>query len=121
MSQSPWMALGTVFLCVVFAFFINALLKKRRDGTAFLNRDVVSIKLYERMLAVLAARGVTKEPGATPLEFSVRIHLEYEAAGPLVQELTALYYRVRFGHESLSSYDIQQAEELLTQLTYVTR
>jgi protein-glutamine gamma-glutamyltransferase len=116
MSQVPWMILGAVFLCVVFALFINVLVKKRRAGTAFLNRDAVSIKLYERMLAVLAARGMNKEPGATPLEFSVRICLKYEAAGPLVQELTILYYRVRFGHESLSSYEVQQAEELLTRL-----
>ncbi len=73
------------------------------------------------MLVVLAARGLNKEPGATPLEFSARICLEYEAAGPLVQELTALYYRVRFGHESLSPYDVQQAERLLTRLACVTR
>ena len=44
-------------------------------GTALQNRDVVSVKLYERMLVVLASRGLNKKPGATPLEFSARICL----------------------------------------------
>nr|MBA2253093.1 transglutaminase domain-containing protein [Nitrospirales bacterium] len=120
-SQIPWRALGSVFLCVACVLFIGACLRRRRVNTAFLNSDLASIRLYERMLAVLAARGVSKRSGATALEFSARVCQECQAAGPLVQELTALYYRGRFGHESLSHYDLQQAEQMLTQLASVPR
>jgi hypothetical protein len=69
----------------------------------------------------LAARGLKKGPAATALEFCARVCHECQAAGPLVQDLTALYYRGRFGHESLSHHDLQQAEQLLTQLASVPR
>ena len=81
-----------------------------------MNSDLESVRLYQRMLAVLAARGVKKPSAATPLEFSACVCREDQAAGPLVQALTTLYYRGRFGHESLSHDELQQAEQLLTQL-----
>jgi hypothetical protein len=120
-SQIPWRVLGSVCLCVVCAFFIGTYLTRRRAKAAFLNSDVASIQLYERMLAVLAARGVNKPSATTALEFSARVCQECQAAGPLVQELTSLYYRGRFGHESLSREDLQQGKRLLAQLASVSR
>ncbi|HKN85787.1 MAG TPA: DUF3488 and transglutaminase-like domain-containing protein [Nitrospiraceae bacterium] len=120
-SLPPWMSSVAVLLCALLLLSMNALLRKRTTKAAFLNRDMAAIHMYERMLAVLATRGVNKPPGTTPLEFSKRIWQEYHAAGPLVQELTVLYYRVRFGHEPLSQYDLQQAEELLMRLPGVPR
>ena len=120
-SQIPWRVLGSVCLCVVCAFFIGTYLRRRRAKAAFLNSDVASIQLYERMLAVLAARGVNKPSATTALEFSARVCQECQAAGPLVQELTSLYYRGRFGHESLSREDLQQGKRLLAQLASVSR
>lgn len=120
-SQIPWRVLGSVCLCVVCAFFIGTYLRRRRAKAAFLNSDVASIQLYERMLAVLAARGVNKPSATTALEFSARVCQECQAAGPLVQELTSLYYRGRFGHESLSRDDLQQGKRLLAQLASVSR
>ena len=120
-SQIPWRVLGSVCLCVVCAFFIGTYLIRRRAKAAFLNSDVASIQLYERMLAVLAARGVNKPSATTALEFSARVCQECQAAGPLVQELTSLYYRGRFGHESLSRDDLQQGKRLLAQLASVSR
>jgi protein-glutamine gamma-glutamyltransferase len=118
-SLSPWISFGAILLCMICLLLIGVLLKTRTAKTAFQKRDMAAVHLYERMLAALAARGVSKQPGTTPLEFSARVCREYHAAGPLVQELTALYYRVRFGHELLSQYDLQQAEELLIRLTCV--
>jgi hypothetical protein len=118
-SLSPWISFGAILLCMMCLLFIGILLRTRTAKTAFQKRDMAAVHLYERMLAALAARGVSKQPGTTPLEFSARVCREYHAAGSLVQELTALYYRVRFGHELLSLYDLQQAEELLIRLTCV--
>ena len=116
LSLSPWIFFGAVFLCFLLLLRTNAFFRKRTAKAASLNRDRVAVHMYERMLAALAARGVNKQPGTTPLEFSKRVCQEYRAAGPLVQQLTVLYYRVRFGHEPLSQYDLQQAEGLLTRL-----
>jgi len=118
-SLSPWISFGAVLLCVLLLLFVSALLRTRPAKAGVFNRDIATIRMYQRMLAVLATRGVKKRPGVTPLEFSKRICREYQTAGPFVQELTVLYYRVRFGHETLSQYDLQQAEELLKQLTGV--
>jgi hypothetical protein len=118
-SPIPWRAVGSAFLCVACVVFIGACLRWKRAKAVFLKSDLASIQLYERMLAALAARGVRKRSAATALEFSAQVCQECQAAGPLVQELTALYYRCRFGHESLSHDDLQQAEHLLTQLASV--
>ena len=120
-SEIPWRPLESVILCVACALGIGAWVRRRRAKAAFLNSDLDSSRLYQRMLDVLAVRGVRKPAAATALEFSARVRQEYQAAGPLVQELTALYYRGRFGHESLSPSDLQQAEHLLTQLASVSR
>jgi hypothetical protein len=120
-SLSSWISFGAILLCMMCLLFIGILLRSRTAKAAFQKRDMAAVHLYSRMLAVLTARGVSKQPGATPLEFSARVCREFHAAGPLVQELTALYYRVRFGHELLSQYDLQRAEELLTRLTCVAR
>jgi protein-glutamine gamma-glutamyltransferase len=118
-SPIRWRLLGLVILCVACALGIGVWVRWRR--AAFLNRELASIRLYQRMLAMLAARGVRKPSAETALEFNARVRQEYQAAGPLVQELTALYYRSRFGHESLSPSALQQAEPLLTQLASVSR
>jgi protein-glutamine gamma-glutamyltransferase len=119
-SLSLWISFGAILLCMMCLLFIGILLRTRIAKAAFQKRGMAAVHLYERMLAALAARGVSKQPGATPLEFSERVCREYHVAGPLVHELTVLYYRVRFGHESLSQYDLQQAEELLIRLTCVS-
>jgi hypothetical protein len=120
-SQILWRALGLVFLCLACVFFVGACLRRRKAKAASLNSDLASIQLYERMLAVLADRGVKKHAAATALEFSVRVCQECQTYGPLVQELTTLYYRGRFGHDSFSHDDLQQAELLLTRLASVPR
>ena len=117
----PWLALGFVLLCATCVFSLRMFFKQRTPRAAFFNINPAAMRLYERMLAVLAAGGLTKDPAATPLEFCARVCHEYQAAGPLVQELTTLYYRGRFGHESLSRDDIQQAEQLLAQLASAPR
>jgi Ca2+/Na+ antiporter len=109
------MVLASICLVLLLMVILWAL-RNRQAKTGSLARESASIRLYERMLIVLAARGLNKLPGSTPLEFSARIFHEWETAGPFVQDLTAFYYRCRFGREPLSPHDLQQAEELLLRL-----
>jgi len=51
--------------------------------------------LYERMLALLARRGVQKPPWLTPAEFA-RVLPATEVRG-VVQDLTSFYNEFRFG------------------------
>jgi protein-glutamine gamma-glutamyltransferase len=117
--MTPWVTWGTLLLCLVL--ILGIFLKKRHAKPCDQARNLTSVLLYERMLRTLAARGINKTAGCTPLEFSARVLCECQAVGPIVQDLTALYYRARFGQESLSPYDIQRAEGLLTRLAEVAQ
>jgi hypothetical protein len=74
-----------------------------------------------RMLRLLEARGFRKAPGATPLEFARVVAREWTAVARVVESLTDLYCRVRFGQAPLSSEDLQSAESLLTALRAAKR
>ena len=68
------------------------------------------IDFYERLVALLAARGLTREPHQTPLEFA-------SAVGPAeVGVITAAYNRVRFGSERLSDAETRAISEALKRL-----
>ena len=67
------------------------------------------IEFYERMSASLAARGLSRRPDETPLEFA-------EAVGtPEVLTITEAYNRVRFGARDLTGAEAEEVErQLLT-------
>jgi transglutaminase-like putative cysteine protease len=68
------------------------------------------IDFYERMVAVLAARGLERAADETPLEFA--------AATGMMEALkvTHAYNRVRFGEQRLSAAEAAEIEEWLTGL-----
>jgi len=71
-------------------------------GVRFGSHTELSARLatlhYQRMLRLLARRGMVKPPGQTPQEFAASIPA-VELAGP-VSQLTALYQSARFGARS---------------------
>jgi len=79
------------------------------------------MRLYGRMLRLLESRGVSKAPGAAPMEFARLVDRQWSNAGRFVQPLTELYCRVRFGQVPLSSEDLQRADDLLAGLRAVKR
>nr|MBI3613976.1 DUF3488 domain-containing protein [Nitrospirota bacterium] len=76
-------------------------------------RQATAVRLYNRMLQLLATRGIVKAPGTTAIEFAGLVTRDWADAGPYVAPLTELYCRVRFGQAPLSPEELQQAEALL--------
>ncbi len=73
------------------------------------DRQASPVVFYERLLALLARRGVKRDPDLTPLEFARG--LDYQPA----LSITRAYNRVRFGGQALSSVELQEIEKTLTE------
>jgi hypothetical protein len=75
-----------------------------------INRDASTVVFYERLLALLARRGVKRDPDLTPLEFASG--LDFQPA----LSITRAYNRVRFGGQELSPAELQEIDQTLKQL-----
>jgi len=64
---------------------------------------------------------MTKSPSTTSLEFLTQIRAQWSEAGPIVDSLTQLYARVRFGHEPLTESELAEAESQLRTLRLLRR
>lgn len=100
---------GLLFLLLVIAWGWN----RRRPSEFPTLRQATAVRLYSRMLQLLATRGIVKAPGATAIEFAGMVTREWAEAGRYVAPLTDLYCRVRFGQAPLAPEELQQAEALL--------
>lgn len=83
--------------------------------------QIAAVRLYGRMLRFLESRGVPKSPGATPLEFARLVTREWREAGRVVEPLTDLYCKARFGQAPLSHEEFKHADTLLAGLRSVRR
>lgn len=72
--------------------------------------EASTVLFYERLMRLLASRGVQRDPSLTPLEFAS--HLDFEPA----LSITRAYNRVRFGGQELSRDELKEIERALTQL-----
>jgi transglutaminase-like putative cysteine protease len=68
------------------------------------------VDFYERLLALLARRGYTRESHQTPLEFAAQVNVADAAT------ITWAYNRVRFGRQDLSTAERRTLEESLANL-----
>jgi len=69
-----------------------------------------AVEFYERMIRTLAAHGLQRSAGETPLEFA-------SATGmPDALKITHAYNRVRFGDQRLSAEESAQIEEWLSRM-----
>lgn len=96
------------------AFILWVRMRSRRNVASSQKPSVV--QMYEQMLQILRAQGFEKPSTFTAHEFCLYITRKYPLAGPIVQTLTELYYRSRFGHEPFSPHDLQHAEDLFAEL-----
>lgn len=69
-----------------------------------------AVLFYEQMLAVAKAGGLVKQPYQTPVEFAA------SAAMSEIQQITALYNRVRFGSARLDEVEVRRVSSLLASL-----
>jgi hypothetical protein len=86
--------------------------------------QLVIVQLYTRMLRTVERHGVRKPPAATASEFARLVEQEWEAAGPMVADLTALYHQGRFSRTPLTPGELSRAAEQvgrLQSLSHVAR
>ncbi len=74
------------------------------------------IWFYHRMLKLLARRGHVRRLGQTPLEFAVEIRSSAPLYTGPVEELTDLYYRLRYGGLNLNQLPWERIEQALRSL-----
>jgi len=86
---------------------------KRRVGRAAPGES--AILFYEQMLAISRRAGLVKQPQQTPLEFATASGLKE------IEEITAMYNRVRFGGARLDEDEAQRVSRLMNQLRQAIR
>lgn len=126
LRASDWLLVGVVGGAGLAGLIVIAWIRVRarvRRGQLMLRtpRQATAMRLYGRMLRLLESRGVSKAPGAAPMEFARLVDREWSNASRFVQPLTELYCRVRFGQVPLSSEDLQRVDDLLAGLRAVKR
>ncbi len=84
-------------------------------------RQADVVRVYTQMVRVLEHRGIVKQPGATAHELAAIVSTQWGEAARLVEPLTDLYCRVRFGHAPLSPDERRQAEAWLSALKAMPR
>jgi protein-glutamine gamma-glutamyltransferase len=111
-------ALGLI-LAVLLRSLPGRTLRRRVARRLFsATRQSVIRSFYADALDALAARGFTRHPDQTPLEFSQS--LAQNPIGPVLADITALYNCIRFS-AGTAGPEIQQAATLLTQLRLALR
>lgn len=80
------------------------------------------VEFYERLVKLLARHGLARHPAQTPQEFAVSaagVLATRQAAASLQstpEELTLLFYRVRFGQQPLTADETDRLDTLLHRL-----
>ncbi|HYV04622.1 MAG TPA: DUF4129 domain-containing protein, partial [Blastocatellia bacterium] len=69
-----------------------------------------AVLFYEQMLAVAKGGGLVKQAHQTPVEFAAASSMSE------IQQITALYNRVRFGSLRLDESEVRRVSSLLGQL-----
>jgi transglutaminase-like putative cysteine protease len=112
-------ALILVSLSVVVALlFLLVAMRVRRFGWRWAmtfrkpaaRAETSAVEFYQRLLALLASRGLQRNPDLTPLEFAGSIGLQPALA------ITRAYNRVRFGGQELSLAEAREIEKTLKDL-----
>ena len=69
------------------------------------------VEFYERMLEVLASKGLVREPHQTPLEFA------FAAGVPEAVLITEKYNSVRFGERRWSTDEAKEIDQWLESIS----
>jgi len=100
---------------LVFVWGVREVVKSkvwRRVADLFRRRRPASIvEFYDRMLRILASKGMVRQPHQTPLEFAFAVGM------PEAVSVTEKYNRVRFGVKDLSQQEIAEIGDYLLRLS----
>ncbi|HKP67853.1 MAG TPA: DUF3488 and transglutaminase-like domain-containing protein [Pyrinomonadaceae bacterium] len=100
-----------VILIIAFVWLYRRVVKltlwSRLRKMLFGRQGASVVEFYERMVAVLASKGLVREPHQTPLEFA------YEVGLPEAIGITEKYNQVRFGERHLSKAEADEIDAWL--------
>ena len=107
-------AIGAVVL-IVMGFWLVRRISQLRLWARLRSRLSVKhersiVDFYEKMIAILADQGLTRQPYQTPLEFA------HATGRPEALEITRQYNAVRFGEKPITRDEADQIKRLLTGL-----
>jgi transglutaminase-like putative cysteine protease len=71
---------------------------------------------YANMMAFLQARNITRQPHQTPMEFAQSLSFLPAEAYDLIQRMTHIFYRIRYGQARLSAAQQRRLAAALEQL-----
>lgn len=118
-KRSAFFLLASAPLLLVFCLYLYIKKGYRPSLIHFTFRSDKNsqiVELYKRMLKLLERRGIAKKKNITPLEFASSIAIHDEQISRGVLEITKSYYKVRFGHQSLSKDEISRISEMLLKI-----
>jgi transglutaminase-like putative cysteine protease len=108
---------GAAFILLLLAFLWRKVVKLKvwrhlhARVSAVPKRSVV--EFYERLLEVLAGKGMVRPPHQTPLEFAYGVGL------PGAIAITEKYQGVRFGQQKVTEDEAQELDDLIDQIANV--
>ena len=74
------------------------------------------ISFYLNMLKILDKKKIAKRASETPAEFATRVSSAGDPFSPLIERITSFYYKVRFGHITLTPYEEEETGEMIRDL-----
>ena len=108
--------------CVVLGVGLVIWLMQRKPWTRWrqsgpVTREHIVIgQIYRGVVKQIERNGIAKPQNATPQEFLRLVQQQWAAAGALVETITELYCRGRFGKVILTQQEIDLAYHSLKQL-----
>lgn len=120
----PHRAASLLLMIAAAAMSITLLRRCRSRGvqqSSFSAHQQTVIVLYTDMVHYCAQQGIAKPASATPQEFLYKIRERWSEAWPIVDSVTQLYARVRFGRAPLTAEEITTAEHDVRQLRALSR
>lgn len=112
------LALGAMSIGIMLA---RQYWKEAAPQNSFSRQQQTVITLYTDMVHCCAEQGIVKPASTTPREFLHHIRERWSEAWPMVDSVTRLYARVRFGEAALSAEEITTAENDLRRLRTLSR
>lgn len=123
-------ALGLMLSAVGLFYLLRILLRMARRqlwGAIDQPDHRTTIEFYERFLALLKPLGLSPKPYQTQLEFAQQVESAWLACElpvaslPLARDISAAFYRLRFGQEVLNPEQEEQIRSALQQLESHTK
>jgi len=117
---------AVMLLLLIIAAYAGITLLRRhkstpsRQNTCSAQQQTV-IALYTDMVHSCARQGIVKPASNTPQEFLHEIRERWSEAWPIVESVTQLYARVRFGEAPLTAEEVTTAEHDVRRLRVLSR